>query len=226
MMPMLKLHFLCCALSLAACTTAARIEYRTLVPAAPAQATFDAPLAIEMVPIGVPELVDRPQIVVRLPGEQGVRVLEQQRWASPLREEMRNALGFALSSRLNARDVYGIDRPELPIYRIAATVQRFETIIDGRSTLQAAWSVRAPDTDRLSNCQSTFQFATGKDIGSALTGYRHAIDELAQAISSVVRELVAGNQAGCPRAAGAVGSSGTAGTAGASGVAGAPRADQ
>ena len=198
MMPMLKLLFLCGALSLAACTTATRIEYRTLVPAAPAQASFDAPLAIEMVPVGVPEVVDRPQIVVRLPGEEGVRVLEQQRWASPLREEMRNALGFALSSRLKARDVYGIDRPEVPIYRIAATVQRFETIIDGRSTLQTAWSVRSPGTDRLTNCQSTLQFATGKDIGSALTGYRQTIDRLADAIAGVVRQLVAGDQPACP----------------------------
>ena len=211
---------------LASCVSSPRLEYRTLVSAAAtadaavmprvptnvgadaaASVNADEPaltpgpaLAIEVIPVSVPEVVDRPQLVVRLAGEDGVRVLEQQQWASPLQYEMRNAVSFALSERLGVRDVYNVDRPDLPVYRIAVTVQRFETIIDGSSTLQAAWSVRAPQTDTLLSCQSAIRFASGATVASAVEGYQRAIGTLAGAIAGVVESFAGKSGATCPPA--------------------------
>ncbi len=50
-------------------------------------------------PISVPELVDRPQLVVR-DGSYDVTLLEQQRWATPLKESLPRVLAADLGERL------------------------------------------------------------------------------------------------------------------------------
>ena len=55
--------------------------------AGPVAATI--PIVLE--PIRVPAQVDQPQWLVRLPDD-SLAVLEQERWASPLRDELREAL--------------------------------------------------------------------------------------------------------------------------------------
>lgn len=192
---------------LAACVSTPQLQYHTLVPpAAPTSQALSSSsnqanqFAIEVVPISVPEVVDRPQLVVRLTDANGLRVLEQQQWASPLQSEIRNAVSFALSSRLNSRDVYNVDHPAVPVYRIAVTTQRFETIIGGASTLQAAWSVRKPNSDLLASCQTKVSFVGSDSVGKAVEGFQQAIYVVADSIAIVVREFVQGQEPACPEA--------------------------
>ena len=68
------------ALALAGCASAPPLHYYTLVaPAGEAPAVAaPGPLQFELLPVGVPAEVDRPQLVVRR-GAQGVRVLDGER---------------------------------------------------------------------------------------------------------------------------------------------------
>lgn len=192
---------------LTACASTPQLRYHTLVPpAAPASPASGAlsdqanPFVIEVVPISVPEVVDRPQLVVRLTDSNGLRVLEQQQWASPLQSEIRNAISFALSAKLNTRDVYNVDHPAVPVYRIAVTTQRFETIIGGASTLQAAWSVRKPNSDQLASCQTKVSFIGSDSVGKAVEGFQQAIYAVADSIAIVVRKFVQEQEPDCPEA--------------------------
>lgn len=191
---------------LASCASTPQLQYHTLVPPAAPVSTVSGsaadkanPFAIEVVPISVPELVDRPQLVVRLTDTNGLRVLEQQQWASPLQAEMRNAVSFALSSTLNTRDVYNVDHPPVPVYRIAVTTQRFETIIGGTSTLRAAWSVRKSNSDELASCQTNISFTGSDSVSKAVEGFQQAIGAMTDSIAAVVREFVQGRKPECPR---------------------------
>lgn len=92
-------------------------------------------------PVQIPELVDRPQLVVR--EEDGrLAVLEQQRWAEPLDAGIGGLLAKQLSRRLVGADVSATEdvlrRPDL---RVAVDVQAFEIRVGQGITLEALWTV-------------------------------------------------------------------------------------
>lgn len=185
-------------LALGACASTPRTQYHTLIAPAASTRPLDAGFALEVVPIAVPEQVDRPQLVVRVGGDAAIRVLEQQQWAAPLQNELRDALSLAMSTRLAARDVYNIEHPPLPVYRVAVTVQRFEAMIDGTSTLAAVWSVRNLRSDALLLCQNTLQYSEGVDLPSMVRGLQLMVGRLAGMIATVVRAFAESRVAVCP----------------------------
>lgn len=79
------------ALVLSACAPAPRESFYTLNPTVPGLApqlrnTADA-FSVSVGPVRIPEIVDRPQLVIRKgPGQ--VDILEQHRWAQSLRTEI------------------------------------------------------------------------------------------------------------------------------------------
>ncbi|MBU6261151.1 MAG: membrane integrity-associated transporter subunit PqiC, partial [Burkholderiales bacterium] len=77
---------------LGACAAAPVETFHTLRP--PPAAWPPAP--IEVAPVTLPALVDRPQWVLRDAGG-AVRILEQQRWAQPLAADLAQALGEDLA---------------------------------------------------------------------------------------------------------------------------------
>ncbi len=84
----------CAALALIACGTPPVTHFHSLMPAEiGARATTPAASGIVVVlePIRVPAQVDQPQWLVQLP-QGSAALLEQERWASPLRDEFRQAL--------------------------------------------------------------------------------------------------------------------------------------
>ncbi|MGE3976349.1 MAG: ABC-type transport auxiliary lipoprotein family protein [Nitrospira sp.] len=64
--------------------------------------TEDAPIGndfVEILPVSLPELLDRPQVV--LYDEAGrVRLLEEDRWAATLKSEIRRSIGEKVRHRL------------------------------------------------------------------------------------------------------------------------------
>ena len=87
------------ALALGACSTPPALRLHTLMPdpAPPAEAP-GPPLAIQLGPVAVPAQVDQPQWLVRLP-DGTLALLDNERWASPLRDELRAALRETLARR-------------------------------------------------------------------------------------------------------------------------------
>jgi uncharacterized lipoprotein YmbA len=99
--PLLALAFVGCA-----STPATRLH--TLMPAQStarpvvAAGSGAAPLPIVLEPIRVPAQVDQPQWLVRLPDD-SLALLEQERWAAPLQDELRQALLEELGGPLRHR---------------------------------------------------------------------------------------------------------------------------
>lgn len=127
------------ALTLSGCTPP-QVRYHTLLSSAPVMtAPHAAPYLIDMAPVGVPQSLDLQQIVVRQ-GESSMARLENDRWLSPLDEELRSALSAGITARLNTQDVAGLPGGEnQPVVRIAVQIRRFDTWPGQRLTLEADW---------------------------------------------------------------------------------------
>lgn len=123
---------------LAGCTTPPSTRLHTLLPAAtPAGPDVDGPkLSIALAPVVVPAQVDRPQWLVRLP-DATLALLEYDRWASPLPDELRAALREALARRWAAVDGQGAT----PAWRITVDVTRFESIPGQAARLEGQWTL-------------------------------------------------------------------------------------
>lgn len=146
----------CLALALAGCSRSPRVTFYTLEPAAPAEsrsATAADP-AISVGPVTLPEVVDRPQLVVRVAANR-VEIMESQRWAEPLKSEIPRLVAENLGRLLGSSRVSsflqhaGGDAD----YRILLDIRRFEAVPGESATVEAAWSLRraaggAPKTGR------------------------------------------------------------------------------
>jgi uncharacterized lipoprotein YmbA len=134
-------------LVLAACSSSPEIRYYTLsaesVPpsgAAPTIRPAGAPYAIDAVII--PDLLDRPQIVLRT-NTNAVEMLDYDRWAAPLPDQLERVLAADLSARLGPDAV--ID-PGLPTNlraerRITVSILEFDPGRSRESALEVSWEI-------------------------------------------------------------------------------------
>lgn len=122
-----RLAVLCAlAAAWAGCATP-RSAFYTLSPealAAPASAVFP----VRVGPVSVPEVVDRPQIVVRT-GPNRISIDEFNRWASPLRDDIARVVALDLASLLGNPMVTAYPHPDAgePGYRVRIDVMAFES---------------------------------------------------------------------------------------------------
>jgi uncharacterized protein len=185
---------------LAACASAPTHFYTLLPPAQPqATAARPAEFAIEVEPVGVPAEVDQAAWLVRTgPGQ--VAVLDNERWAAPLGDELRAALADELTRQLGARDVfYAPGHPAVPVYRIALRVRRFESAPGQYTLIEADWSVSGRDGDHALVCSSRVSQPVEPGYAALALGHQRAVASIADAIAAAVRSAVAGNPA-CPQA--------------------------
>jgi uncharacterized lipoprotein YmbA len=122
------------ALGLTACAVVPQETFYTLQPLPQPHrwAIPDIPTVV-VGPVTLPPLVDRPQWVVRQ-NDSEVRILEQQRWASPLDEEIAQAIAthvtaltFTLAYAQTSSSVPTF--PVKPKLRIQINVLRFTSIL-------------------------------------------------------------------------------------------------
>jgi uncharacterized lipoprotein YmbA len=188
------------ATMLAACASAPTHFY-TLLPPAPSQVAAAAPaeFAIDVEAVGVPAEVDQAAWLVRTgPGQ--VAVLDDERWAAPLADELRAALAEELSQRLGARDVFNAaGHSAVPVYRIALRVRRFDSAPGQYALIEADWSVSGRDGDHGLVCSSRVSQNVGPGYAALALGHQRAVTMLADAIASAVRGMAAG-KAACPQA--------------------------
>jgi uncharacterized lipoprotein YmbA len=99
---------------------------------------------VTVAPITLSELVDRPQMVVRLDGTQ-VDILEMHRWAEPLKSGIPRLLAENLSRLLGSAQVstYSQNIATEVDYRIFVDIPRFESTADS-VTVDALWTIRRP----------------------------------------------------------------------------------
>lgn len=150
---------------------------------------------IEVPTLDVPAQVARNQLVVNDSATR-VSVLEQERWASPPADELRSALSADLAARLGTFDVFASPHPaNLPVYRIAVNVRRFESWPGSRAVIDAVWSVHSLRAQTVVTCRTVQTETVGSGYDALVAGHRRAVGALSDSIASVVRALASGKRA-------------------------------
>ena len=127
------------------CSRSPRVSFYTLAPVATLEtpASGRAVPAVAVGPVTLPEMVDRPQLVVRV-GANRVEILESHRWAEPLKSEIPRLVARNLGRML------GSDRVSTYVqhagagaeYRVLLDIVRFEPVPGDSVTVETIWSVR------------------------------------------------------------------------------------
>jgi hypothetical protein len=188
--------------ALGACGSAPATRFYTLVAPAstevsPSGASATGAFQFEILPVSVPAQVDQPPLVVRQ-GDQGVAVLQGERWIAPLGDEVRGALSADLARDFNAQDVSGLPTGSKPVVRIKLDVRRFDSMPGSYALIDAAWSVRPLKGGDPLACTSRISEPVGSGFDALVQGHQRAIARLAGQIGAAAGALAAGNKAACP----------------------------
>jgi len=133
------------ALALTACSSVP-VHYHTLLaPESHANSTHpdraEAPFLLNVLPVGIPAQLDQSYLVVRQ-GQNGVAILDNERWASAFGDEVRSALSAQLTSQLGTRDIAGLPAPDgKPVITLKVQIRRFDAYPNRAVQLEATWSL-------------------------------------------------------------------------------------
>jgi uncharacterized lipoprotein YmbA len=180
------------AVLLAACGTPAKERFYTLTPAAmPAAAGAvkgQARRTIAVGPVKVPEMVDRPQFVIRQSPNR-VDVVEQHRWAQSLRTEIARALAVDLGGRLpDAEVVTSADHAaQNAAWRILVDIDRFDAMPGEAVAVQATWSIRPSEGAARTGRSTIREPLRGNGYDEIAAAFARALSAAASDIAEAMR---------------------------------------
>lgn len=141
------------------------------------EASFD----FQLLTLRVPVQVDQSQIVIR--DTDTLQILENERWAAPLADELHDALDYQLERQLGRPDTSRLAlTPGKPRVEVQIEVRRFESVPGQYALIQAAWSLRSHLTNDVPSsliCVSTIRQEAGTSLNSLVQAHQRAIEILA-----------------------------------------------
>jgi uncharacterized lipoprotein YmbA len=191
---------LAAALLGAGCASTPPTRFHTLMPAQPSARTTAGTgsataVAVVLEPIRIPAQVDQPQWLVRLPDE-SMQMLEQERWASPLQDELRQAILEELGARFGIVDAPAGTRAPL---RLRLELRRLESIPGREARIDGAWVITPGDAAApVQRCEWRLREAAGAGMPALASAHRRAVVRLAGALGESVLKLSRGEAAACP----------------------------
>lgn len=201
MRPSLVAPVLAAAAVLVACASAPAVRHHTLMPAEPPRRAdpVATPVPIVLEPVRVPAQVDQPQWLVR-GGDGAVAVLEQERWASPLVDELRQALLEQWTGRFGATALRGAAGAPAPL-RIGIDIRRFDSVVGREARIDGTWTLTPGDARaRPSRCEWAIRESAGAGMPALAEAHRRAVVRLAEGIGSNLAAAARGEPARCPPA--------------------------
>jgi uncharacterized lipoprotein YmbA len=180
--------------------TSAPVRYYTLTPTPdktlPGSQTT---LAIDVRVVHAPPQLNRSELMVRT-GPTEVTLLENERWASPLKDEIKDAVRLELQRRLGRMSG---SRAAFTKLTLDIDVQRLEAEVGRYALLEASWSATLSATGPPSNgaraatctVQADEKIHTG--YAGIVEGYQREIAALAEAIVAVLTSPADGIDASC-----------------------------
>ena len=153
---------------------------------------------LAILPVAVPNYLDRPEIVVARTADHGLTVSDGERWGEGLPAGLARVLTIDLGTLL-AGDGFvvtsGSRQPKVDA-ELAVTIDAFEQAPDGNAVLAARWMVL---DDRRSGSASHFQATYAEFVSAAapeagvaaeaVAALNHNVDRLATDIARSVRQL-------------------------------------
>lgn len=178
-------------LALAACAATPPSRFYTLSGAAP-PATASSAMSIVVGPVTVPAIVDRPEMVVTVSGNE-VWLDEFNRWAGPLGEAIAVATAEDLAASLGTlRATAAGPAAAEADYRVSIDVLRFESAPGSHALLDAVFTVRRTSDGRSATGRTTAREATAdKSYADLAAAHSRAIARLAGDIADAARSLAA-----------------------------------
>jgi uncharacterized lipoprotein YmbA len=170
------------------------LRYYSLDDGRPMAVGLPLGASVAIVQVNLPELVDRPQLVVRSASHR-VQLSENDRWAEPLRRQVPRLLARDLGVALNSGRVValGVEAREYDVdFKVIVDVQHLELVSGQRVELDAVWRVerrngrpifgRSQVSERFSDMAATDDYAT------AVEAQRHVFRILAKHIAARISD--------------------------------------
>ena len=134
----------------------------------------------------IPEGVDRPQLVIGA-GENRVVILEQQRWAEPLKGQIARTVALNLARMLGTSKVSAHSQAADgdAAYRVTLDLQRFDARRGEAVMIEALWTVRGPAGAALRSGRSTLREVVAAD------GYDVLVAAFSRAIAALSGDIAA-----------------------------------
>lgn len=175
---------------LAACSSSPSSTFYTLSPD-PALTSDGSPSRVSVVvyPVTVPEMVDRPQIVTRVNGNQ-VAVNEFARWAGPLKSDVARVIAADLGKLLGSPSVSVFDSYTAleDVWRVRVDVMRFDSARGDAVTIDALWSVRGPGKHPpLTGHTIAHEPVQGGDYDAIVAAHDRALASVSRDIAAAIR---------------------------------------
>jgi hypothetical protein len=193
--------------------TSAPVRYYTLTP--PPAKTWPASqttIAIDVRVVHTPPQLNRSELMVRT-GPTEVTLLENERWASPVNDEIKGALRLELQRRLG--QATGL-HPVFARVTVDISVQQLEAELGQYALLEASWSATlsaaGARSDGAPATACTFQADEKIRTGyvGMVEGYQREIAALADAIVAALTSLASGVEVSCVKSIeGSAGGSGS-----------------
>ncbi|CAA7618260.1 conserved hypothetical protein [Candidatus Terasakiella magnetica] len=188
------------ALILSGCGSSLPPRYHALSLPAPPQTSGSARMLVEILPIAVPERLNREEMV--LTGATGqLDVRENDRWAAALPDEIRQIVTDTLWRALQAADVYRVPVPAetaTPQYRLALRVERFEAVMGKAALVEGSWTARRLPRGLPVVCRANFTVALpDRTPEAAAAALALGTGQLARALADSIDRLSQDNGAAC-----------------------------
>ena len=152
---------------------------------APGESTY----SIAVGPITLPEVVDRPQFVLRA-GPNEVSVVELHRWAGPLKSEIPRIIADNLAADLNVKRVaaYPQSAGDNADYRVLVDIQRFDSTMGESATIDALWTVKRVSDGTLRTGRSTGrESSSGGSYDALAAAHSRALATISREIAEAIR---------------------------------------
>jgi uncharacterized protein len=184
--------------ALAGCATAPPERFYSLSSGLPAADGARAAQArtVVVAPAAMPDLVDRPQLVLHT-GEHEVAILEQQRWAEPLRTSVPRVVAENLARlhgdlRVSTRD----DAIGTPDCRVSLDIRRFQySRAASNVTVEALWTVSCADTEPRTGRSVAREIVADPSVDAIVRAQGRALGPVSR---DIARVLLAGTTSSAP----------------------------
>lgn len=180
------------ALALGGCGSSPKTSFYTLGAASvpPESVAAQASYRVAVGPVTVPDMVDRPQLVVRVAANQ-VTLLDQHHWAEPLRSEIPRVLAADLARSLGTAQVSAYPRNGGEAdYRVRVDIQDFDSVPGEGVRLNALWSVQRGVAGENRLGRSAIRVpANGAGYEALVAAHGTALARMSQDIAGIIQAM-------------------------------------
>ena len=154
-------------------------------------ASSESAYSIAVGPITLPEVVDRPQFVLRA-GPNEVSIVELHRWAGPLKSEIPRIIADNLSADLNVKRVaaYPQSAGDNADYRVLVDIKRFDSTMGESATIDALWTVKRVSDGVLRTGRSMArESSSGGSYDAVAAAHSRALATISREIAEAIRSF-------------------------------------